>query len=384
MLAWHRARSGFGQERTALLNRTRGLLAEFGVWLGRSSSVLIRQLPILALDEPLPDRFRPLLANALEHRAASSSASPTCDTESTRTLGTANKPSASRLSPASGNSRQRSAGHSGQSARLQERAADGRLDWPGAATKQLRWKTAARRHHGTRRYLPTQPANRRARSTLQVALKREPSGAPDSSTGSSLYTAASAITKRWWPSLISMYESSGLSWSTGSPTIPMPGAGTLRSAIPWPPKAYFLSTTKTRSKIKNEVRPSTVKTWLTIWRRLPTQPIDHRPRAHAVKRLRTPYATIILARKSLALHPTRPRREMQSHPQLRSICSRQHQSRAPPQNIRLKTGPLLLTGTSVEVVRQHRHLSHVRSRHGGLDGCPRVIQAEQLPSGSRK
>jgi transposase len=31
MLAWHRARAGFGEERKALLNRTRGLLAEFGV-----------------------------------------------------------------------------------------------------------------------------------------------------------------------------------------------------------------------------------------------------------------------------------------------------------------------------------------------------------------
>lgn len=45
MLAWHRTRSDHCVERTALLNRTRGLLAEFGVWLGRSSAVLIRHLP---------------------------------------------------------------------------------------------------------------------------------------------------------------------------------------------------------------------------------------------------------------------------------------------------------------------------------------------------
>jgi transposase len=67
MLAWHRARSGFSVERTALLNRTRGLLAEFGVWIGRSSAVLIRQLPILAQDDRLPERFRPLLRSTLEH-----------------------------------------------------------------------------------------------------------------------------------------------------------------------------------------------------------------------------------------------------------------------------------------------------------------------------
>lgn len=45
-------------ERTALLNRTRGLLAEFAMWIGRSSAVLIRQLPQLAQDEQLPEHFR--------------------------------------------------------------------------------------------------------------------------------------------------------------------------------------------------------------------------------------------------------------------------------------------------------------------------------------
>jgi transposase len=67
MLAWHRARSGFGVERTALLNRTRGLLAEFGVWIGRSTAVLIRQLPELAQDQRLPQHFRAILTSALEH-----------------------------------------------------------------------------------------------------------------------------------------------------------------------------------------------------------------------------------------------------------------------------------------------------------------------------
>lgn len=67
MLAWHRARAGFGEERKALLNRTRGLLAEFGVWLGRSSAVLIRHLPQLAQDERLPQHFRPILSYTQEH-----------------------------------------------------------------------------------------------------------------------------------------------------------------------------------------------------------------------------------------------------------------------------------------------------------------------------
>ena len=67
MLAWHRARSGYLDERKALLSRTRGLLAEFGVWVGRSTAALTRQLPRLAQEEQLPGLFRPILAHTLEH-----------------------------------------------------------------------------------------------------------------------------------------------------------------------------------------------------------------------------------------------------------------------------------------------------------------------------
>lgn len=67
MLAWHRAKSGYVQERTALLNRTRGVLAEFGIWIGRSSTVLVRRLPELIEDQQLPALFRPILLHAQEH-----------------------------------------------------------------------------------------------------------------------------------------------------------------------------------------------------------------------------------------------------------------------------------------------------------------------------
>jgi transposase len=68
MLSWHRARAGFLQERKSLLNRTRGLLAEFGVWVGRSAAVLIRRLPELTAEEPrLPDLFKPILLHTLDH-----------------------------------------------------------------------------------------------------------------------------------------------------------------------------------------------------------------------------------------------------------------------------------------------------------------------------
>ena len=60
-LAWHRVRSGFMRERKSLLNRTRGLLSEFGIWASRSSAALVRKLPEL-MDEPsLPESFKPIL-----------------------------------------------------------------------------------------------------------------------------------------------------------------------------------------------------------------------------------------------------------------------------------------------------------------------------------
>jgi transposase len=49
MLAWHRARAGFSEERTALLNRTRGLLSKFGVWLGRSSAAMVTMNSLIGL-----------------------------------------------------------------------------------------------------------------------------------------------------------------------------------------------------------------------------------------------------------------------------------------------------------------------------------------------
>jgi transposase len=67
ILACHRMREGWKSERTALINRVRGLLAEFGIWLGRSPQNLARSLPRLIQDQELPARVRPLLAQAQEH-----------------------------------------------------------------------------------------------------------------------------------------------------------------------------------------------------------------------------------------------------------------------------------------------------------------------------
>ena len=67
ILACHRMREGWKSERTALINRVRGLLAEFGIWLGRSPQNLARSLPKLIQDEQLPPRVRTLLVQAQEH-----------------------------------------------------------------------------------------------------------------------------------------------------------------------------------------------------------------------------------------------------------------------------------------------------------------------------
>jgi transposase len=67
ILACHRMREGWKSERTALVNRVRGLLAEFGVWLGRSPQNLARSFPRLIQDEQLPARVRALLVHAQGH-----------------------------------------------------------------------------------------------------------------------------------------------------------------------------------------------------------------------------------------------------------------------------------------------------------------------------
>ena len=58
ILAWHSVRAGWQEERTALLNRTRGLLAEFGVVIACFADRLLAALPGLVEDASLPDPVR--------------------------------------------------------------------------------------------------------------------------------------------------------------------------------------------------------------------------------------------------------------------------------------------------------------------------------------
>lgn len=82
LLAWHRMRDGWIGERTALLNRLRGLLAEFGVWLGRSRRAITAALaPLAAATSELPERVRPLVAAAAEQLRQLNERIERCDLE---------------------------------------------------------------------------------------------------------------------------------------------------------------------------------------------------------------------------------------------------------------------------------------------------------------
>jgi transposase len=80
-LWWHRMRQGWSEERTALINRLRGLLGEFGVWRGCSAAVLTRALPELEHDEALPLMVRRLLTEARPHLARLDEALAACEVE---------------------------------------------------------------------------------------------------------------------------------------------------------------------------------------------------------------------------------------------------------------------------------------------------------------
>lgn len=79
ILAWHSVREGWKEERTALLNRVRGLLAEYGVVIGRSADRFLAALPALTEDSRLPDPVRALLLEAREQFTALHARLARCD-----------------------------------------------------------------------------------------------------------------------------------------------------------------------------------------------------------------------------------------------------------------------------------------------------------------
>jgi transposase len=66
-LAWHRVREGFKTERLAVMNRLRGLLAEFGIVIAQSPAALRRALADLMERQDLPAEFMELIRNLGDH-----------------------------------------------------------------------------------------------------------------------------------------------------------------------------------------------------------------------------------------------------------------------------------------------------------------------------
>lgn len=79
MLAWYCAREGWKEKRIALLNRVRGLLAEYGVVIPRSPARLLTALPALTEDPRLPDPIHALLLEVQEQRSALHARLAKCD-----------------------------------------------------------------------------------------------------------------------------------------------------------------------------------------------------------------------------------------------------------------------------------------------------------------
>jgi transposase len=80
-LAWHRLRKGLIYERTALTNRMRSVLAEFGIWLRKSPEAFKRALPEIFEDDTLPMHLRQLLLGARDHWAEIDAQIEACDLE---------------------------------------------------------------------------------------------------------------------------------------------------------------------------------------------------------------------------------------------------------------------------------------------------------------
>jgi transposase len=81
ILAWHCMRRGWSDDRTALMSRIRGLLAEFGIWLAQSPAALMRSLPRLLENDALPSRMRVLLSVAQEDLRRLGSRIEICEVE---------------------------------------------------------------------------------------------------------------------------------------------------------------------------------------------------------------------------------------------------------------------------------------------------------------
>ena len=99
-LVWHRLREGYKEERTAHLNRIRGLLGEFGVWPPRSADKLIRLLPTYTTDMHIPAGLRMAVEQTLQYLSELHTQLATCDLKIAMHVKT--QPAAQRLTEMTG------------------------------------------------------------------------------------------------------------------------------------------------------------------------------------------------------------------------------------------------------------------------------------------
>ncbi len=81
ILAWHAVREGWQKDHTALVNRVRGLLAEFGIVIERSSDRFFKALPKLIEDPRLPTMIHSLLLETREQFASRQARLVRCDAQ---------------------------------------------------------------------------------------------------------------------------------------------------------------------------------------------------------------------------------------------------------------------------------------------------------------
>jgi transposase len=174
-LARHRLREGWKEERTALGNRIRGLLAEFGVSLPRSSAALRKGLALAAHDESLPQALREMADEIREHLEGLDERISRCDRDIA--LACRADPAARRLQdvtgvgPTSADALVATVGNARDFRNGRQFAA-----WVGLTPKQFSSGGKPRLGGITRRgdaYLRTLLVQG-ARSTLQQALRRSP------------------------------------------------------------------------------------------------------------------------------------------------------------------------------------------------------------------
>jgi len=174
-LAWHRLREGYKEERTAHLNRIRGLLGEFGIWPPRSSDKLIRLLPSYTTDINIPAGVRSAVEQSLQYLSELHHQIAKCDQQIAQHVKTS--PAALRLTAITGIGRLTASATSATVADATQYK-NGRqfAAWLGLVPKQRSSGGKTKLGRTTRRgdkYLRSLLVQG-AKSTLQVALRQSP------------------------------------------------------------------------------------------------------------------------------------------------------------------------------------------------------------------